>query len=93
MQRNIDEATTRVTDAAKRGLKLVKQRAQRRDRVGDATHRALELASDGLGVTARALRQLGEAVEPPARGSHNSPAVKAKATAGPRRPTKGATSA
>ena len=92
MQRNIDEATTRVTDAAKRGLKLVKQRAQRRDPVGDATHRALELASDGLGVTARALRQLGEAIEPPARGSHDSPAV--KSTPRPRRrPTKRATTA
>jgi len=83
----LDEATTRVADAAKRGLKAVKQRAQRRDRVGETTHRALELVSDGLGVTAKALRQLGDAIEPAARGSRNAPAV--KATPRPkRRPTR-----
>jgi len=71
----IDDATTRVADAAKRGLRLVKERAERRDRVGDTTHRALELVSDGLGATAKALRQLGDAVEPPARGSRSAPAV------------------
>ncbi|HXM53837.1 MAG TPA: hypothetical protein VOB72_00480 [Candidatus Dormibacteraeota bacterium] len=89
MQRNIDEATTRVTDAARRGLKLVKQRAQRRDPVGEATHRALELVSDGLGATAKALRQLGAAVEPAPRGSHNTPAAQSAPRPRPRRrPTK-----
>ena len=64
---NFDEATTRVTKAARDGLRQVKARARRHDRVGEATYRALELTSGGLGAAARALRQLGEAMEPPAR--------------------------
>src|SRR5262245_24719113 len=72
---NIDEATTRVADAARRGLRVVKRRAQARDRVGETTHGARELVSDGWGATAKALRQLGDAVQPPARGSRTAPAV------------------
>jgi len=82
----LEEVTTRVADAAKGGLKAVKQRAQRRDRVGVTTHRALELVSDGLGATAKALGQLGDAIEPARRGSPNAPAV--KATPKPKRPTR-----
>ena len=58
----------RLERAAKSGLRLVKDRARRRDRVGEATYRGLELVSDGFGVAARALRQLGEATQPPPRG-------------------------
>jgi hypothetical protein len=82
----IDEATTRVADAAKRGLKQIKARAERPDRVGEATYRTLELVSDGLGATAKALRQLGKAVEPPSRGQ--TPATQpaaARSAARPRR--------
>lgn len=61
---NFEEATSRV---AKRGLGLVKARARRHDPVGQATYRALEVVSGGLSTAARALRQLGQATEPPAR--------------------------
>lgn len=52
---------------ARSGLRYVKDRAKRRDTVGEATYRALELVSDGLDVAGKALRQLGEATQPPAR--------------------------
>ena len=64
---NIEEATGQVANVARKGLRRVKARARRHDRVGEATYRALELTSGGLDAAARALRQLGEAVEPPAR--------------------------
>ena len=83
----IDEATERVTSAARRGLRIVKQRSQRRDRVGEATYRTLEVVSDGLGATARALRQLGDAVQPPARGTQGRPAVKGGTKRTAARPT------
>ena len=57
----------RLEQAARTGLRRVKDRARRHDRVGEATYRALELVSDGLGGAARALRQLGEATQPPPR--------------------------
>ncbi len=57
----------RLEHAARDGLRLVKDRARQRDRVGEATYRALELVSDGLVAAARALRQLGEATQPPPR--------------------------
>lgn len=52
---------------ASRGLHLVKERAQRHDRVGDATYRALELVHGGLGSATEALGKLREAAQPPAR--------------------------
>jgi hypothetical protein len=71
---------------AKNGLRMVKARAKRRDRVGEATYRALELISGGLDAAASALRQLGEATEPPARGprSHAATSSSASATSGAR---------
>jgi hypothetical protein len=57
-----------MSNIAKDGLKFVKARARKRDAVGQATYRALELVSDGLGAAGKALRDLGEATQPPARG-------------------------
>jgi hypothetical protein len=54
---------------ARDGMRIVKTRARRRDRVGEATYRALELVHDGLGTAARALNRLEEATQPPARPS------------------------
>jgi hypothetical protein len=72
---NIEQTTTQVvktaTGAARRGLTLVKTRARRKDTVGEATYRALELVSGGLGTASKALRDLGEATRPPARGDHD----------------------
>jgi hypothetical protein len=56
-----------VEDLARNGLELVKERARRGDRVGQATYRTLELVSTGLGATAKALSQLGDATQPPTR--------------------------
>ena len=56
-----------MDNIAKTGLRYVKDRARQRDTVGEATYRALELVSDGLGVAGKTLRQLGEATRPPAR--------------------------
>jgi hypothetical protein len=58
-----------MDNIAKSGLRYVKDRARRRDTVGEATYRALELVSDGLGIAGKALRQLGEATQPPARAT------------------------
>jgi hypothetical protein len=71
-----------VEDLARNGLKLVKERARRGDRVGQATYRTLELVSTGLGATARALGQLGDATQPPARtpAAPTRPAAKRKTT-------------
>jgi hypothetical protein len=76
-----------MDNIAKSGLRYVKDRARRRDTVGEATYRALELVSDGLGVAGKALRQLGEATQPPARTtntkelpSRGAPAKKATTT-------------
>lgn len=56
-----------MDNIAKSGLKYVKDRARRDDPVGEATYRALELVSDGLGVASKTLRRLGDATKPPAR--------------------------
>jgi hypothetical protein len=73
---NFEEATSRV---AKRGLHLVKARARRHDPVGQATYRALEVVSGGLSTAARALRELGQATQPPARTPSTRPAPAAPA--------------
>ena len=65
-----NQGATTMQNIAKSGLRFVKARARKRDRVGEATYRALELVSDGLGAAGKALRQLGEATQPPARGSN-----------------------
>jgi hypothetical protein len=62
-----------MDNIAKSGLRYVKDRARRRDTVGEATYRALELVSDGLGVAGKALRQLGEATQPPSRATKELP--------------------
>ena len=80
-----------MDNIAKTGLKYVKDRARRDDPVGEATYRALELVSDGLGVASKALRQLGEATKPPARARKELPgestAPKKETTAKPRAKT------
>jgi hypothetical protein len=55
--------------AAESGLDAAKTRASNDYRVGVATHRALELASDGLGVAGRALSELGRATRPATPGA------------------------
>jgi hypothetical protein len=62
--------------AAEDGLGAVKTRARGDDRVGEATYRALDLASTGLDAAGRALRQLGDATRP-IRG--NPPATTTRA--------------
>jgi hypothetical protein len=60
-------ALDRAQRAANRGLRIVKDRARKHDRVGETTYWALRFISEGLGTTAGALRRLGEATQPPAR--------------------------
>jgi hypothetical protein len=66
---------------ANSGLRIVKSRARRRDLVGDAAYRTLELVHGGLGSAARALNRLEEATQPPAR-----PTTRRSATSGGPRP-------
>ena len=67
-----------VEDLARSGLKFVKARARRGDRVGQVTYRTLELVSGGLGATAKALSQLGDATQPPTRTPAKPPAARRK---------------
>jgi hypothetical protein len=78
LTRRAEELLGRTRDAADSGLRAVKERAREQDRVGEATHRALELASGGLGAAARALGQLGDATRPPVRGA--TPAARSPRT-------------
>ncbi len=81
--------------AARTGLRVVKSRARRRDLVGVATYRALELVHEGAGTAARALTRLEEATQPPARqtgndgrrpaGGHTATRPEAKARTGQRK--------
>jgi hypothetical protein len=48
-------------------LAAVKQRARRRDPVGEATHRTLSVFHQGFGALARGLDRLAEASQPPTR--------------------------
>ena len=66
---------TEAERLARNGLGAVKARARRDDRVGEVTHRALDLVSGGLGIAGRALSQLGEETEPPARGAAPRPSA------------------
>ncbi|MDQ6899002.1 MAG: hypothetical protein M3072_05760 [Candidatus Dormibacteraeota bacterium] len=50
-----------------RGLGLMKSQARRRDLVGEAAYRALELLHNGLGGALRSLSRLQAASQPPAR--------------------------
>jgi len=70
-----------MDNIAKTGLRYVKDRARQRDTVGQATYRALELVSDGLGVAGKTLRQLGEATRPPARSTKELPGESTGTTA------------
>jgi hypothetical protein len=72
-----------MDDIARNGLRYVKDRAKRRDTVGEATYRALELVSEGLDVAGKALRQLGEATQPPTRATKELPTK----SAGPKKAT------
>jgi hypothetical protein len=64
--REVLESTRR---AAESGLDAAKTRAASEDRVGVATHRALELASGGLDAAGRALSQLGQVTRPSTPGA------------------------
>jgi hypothetical protein len=50
-----------------RGLHVVKARARRRDLVGEAAFRSLELLHGGFGTAAKRLSRFQEASQPPAR--------------------------
>ena len=79
----IDMPTIQETarETAKSGLRFVKSQAKRRDMVGDATYRALELAHNGTGAAARALSRLQEAIQPPTRyASSRTPATRRKSS-------------
>jgi hypothetical protein len=76
LTRQAQELLDRTRRAADSGLNAVKARAREQDRVGEATHRALELASGGLGAAGRALSKLGDAARPASRGS--SPAARSQ---------------
>jgi hypothetical protein len=67
------KGATTMDNIAKTGLRYVKDRARQHDAVGEATYRALELVSDGLGVAGKTLRQLGDATRPPARTAKELP--------------------
>jgi hypothetical protein len=54
-----------------RGLRLIKDRARRRDLVGDVAYRSLEIFNGGLELVLRPLTRLERASEPPARPSPN----------------------
>ena len=82
---NFEEAADRVANVARKGLRRVKARARRDDPVGEATYRALELTSGGLDAAARALRRLGEAMEPPARSVPARTGAKRPGAAAPHR--------
>jgi hypothetical protein len=49
------------------GLQAIKQRARRKDLVGDVAYRTLELVNGGLEAVLRALHRLESATAPPAR--------------------------
>jgi len=68
-----------MDNIAKTGLRYVKDRARQEDPVGEATYRALQLVSDGLGTAGKALRQLGDATKPPARARKELPGKGANA--------------
>jgi hypothetical protein len=70
-----------MDNIAKTGLRYVKDRARERDTIGEATYRALELVSEGLGVAGKTLRQLGEATRPPARTTKELPSDSASTSA------------
>lgn len=74
--RRAEELLGRTRNAAESGLRAVKTRAEEQDRVGQATHRALELASGGLDAAGRALSQLGDATRPDVRGRGAAPATR-----------------
>ena len=66
-----------------RGLRMVKARARRKDLVGNAAYRTLELVHGGLGATVQSLGRIHEVSEPPARGA--SPARRAARSRSTRR--------
>ena len=49
------------------GIRAVKQRARRKDLIGDVAYRTLELVNGGLETVLRTLNRLENATEPPAR--------------------------
>ncbi len=51
----------------RRGLRKVKAQARRRDLVGEATYRTLDLVHQGLGTAVRSLSRLQAASQPPVR--------------------------
>ena len=83
-----EELLQRTRTAAEGGLRAVKTRAQEPDRVGQATHRALEFTSGGLDAAGKALRQLGEATKPqvPGQGTPSAPRAARSEKSGRARP-------
>lgn len=55
------------------GLRLVKERARRRDLIGEIAFRALEIINDGLGAATAVVRRMERASTPPSRGNVKAP--------------------
>lgn len=76
------------------GIRIARDRARRRDMVGDVLFRGMELIHRGLSGYAREVGKFETATEPPARNGERSPARRsASARPRTRRPTRTRTAA
>ena len=55
------------------GLRLVKERARRKDLIGEIAFRTLEVINDGLGVATTVVQRMERASTPPSRGIARAP--------------------
>ena len=55
------------------GLRLVKERARRKDLIGTIAYRTLEVINDGLGVATSVVQRMERASTPPSRGTAKAP--------------------
>lgn len=55
------------------GLRLVKERARRKDLIGTIAYRTLEVINDGLGVATSVVKRMERASTPPSRGTAKAP--------------------
>jgi hypothetical protein len=72
---------TVAEDLVIRGLHLVKSRARRRDLVGEAAFRSLELLHGGFGTAASRLSRFQAASQPPVRKAAENTASRARTSA------------
>jgi len=55
------------------GLRFVKERARRKDLIGQVAFRTLEILNDGFGAVTTVVKRMERASEPPRRGAAKSP--------------------